>query len=302
MRKSTTDRMNHDNSWVMGVLEPITAPVHSGDCSSLETALTNMPFLAANLDERLAWGQHSARTVQVPDPREHGALITFGRSHFCEKARWALDWHGITYNEIGWPPGLHIFLAKRCGAKATTLPILLDGETVIQGSGAIIDWAESKAKDCTRSLTPQSNQADAQEIERRADQVIGVHVRRLAYAVMLPSHSHLVKPALFQGASSWHRLIGNMMWPVARRVMIRRHDIRPGTATESRSQLEAELNWLDSKLADGRSYLAGDRFSRWTSPLAYWLSLPDQRKCLSTTTWWPLMLSLPMLNAGARAP
>ena len=23
MRKSTTDRMNHDNSWVMGVLEPI---------------------------------------------------------------------------------------------------------------------------------------------------------------------------------------------------------------------------------------------------------------------------------------
>jgi glutathione S-transferase len=48
-------------------------------------------------------------------------LITFGRSHFCEKARWALDWHGIAYDEIGWPPGLHIILAKRCGAKTTTL-------------------------------------------------------------------------------------------------------------------------------------------------------------------------------------
>lgn len=48
-------------------------------------------------------------------------LITFGRSHFCEKARWALDWHGIAYDEIGWPPGLHIILAKRCGAKAATL-------------------------------------------------------------------------------------------------------------------------------------------------------------------------------------
>ena len=33
-------------------------------------------------------------------------LITFAASHFCEKARWALDWHGIAYDEIGWPPGL----------------------------------------------------------------------------------------------------------------------------------------------------------------------------------------------------
>jgi glutathione S-transferase len=189
-------------------------------------------------------------------------LVTFGRSHFCEKARWALDWHGIAYNEIGWPPGLHIILAKRCGAKATTLPILLDGDNVIQGSGAIIDWAESKSQNCTRSLTPRSNQAEAQEIESRADEVIGVHVRRLAYSEMLPKHSHLVKPSLFVRASGWHRLVGDMMWPVVRRIMIRRHDIRPGSASESRSKLETELDWLDSKLADGRFYLAGDRFSR----------------------------------------
>ena len=58
-------------------------------------------------------------------------LITFGISHFCGKARWALDWHGIPYEEIGWPPGWHLVLAKRCGATASTLPIVLDGETVI---------------------------------------------------------------------------------------------------------------------------------------------------------------------------
>ena len=119
-----------------------------------------------------------------------------------------------------------------------------------------------QVQDCTRSLTPRSNQAEAQEIERRADQVIGVHVRRLAYAETLPSHSHLVKPSLFLRASGWHRLIGNMMWPVARRIMIRIHDIRPGSASESRSRLDCELDWLDDKLADGRSYLAGERFSR----------------------------------------
>lgn len=104
-------------------------------------------------------------------------LITFGASLFCEKARWALDWHGIDHQEVGWPPGLHQILAKRCGAKRTSLPILLDGETVIQGSGVIIDWADQRARDLGRELT----RAGAREIEERADDIIGVHVRRLAY-------------------------------------------------------------------------------------------------------------------------
>ena len=102
-------------------------------------------------------------------------LVTFGISHFCEKARWALDWHGITYDEISWPPGVHLVLTKRCGAKCTTLPIVLDGERVIQGSGAIIDWADQRRQNRDRTLTV----ADSLEIEQRADNFIGVHVRRL---------------------------------------------------------------------------------------------------------------------------
>ena len=89
-------------------------------------------------------------------------LVTFGGSLFCEKARWALDWHGIAYEEICWAPGVHQILAKRYGAKGSTLPILLDGETVIQGSSAVIDWADEKAKDPSQKLTS----ADAVRIEQ----------------------------------------------------------------------------------------------------------------------------------------
>jgi glutathione S-transferase len=185
-------------------------------------------------------------------------LITFGASLFCEKARWALDWHGIDYQEVGWPPGLHQILAKRCGAEDTTLPILLDGETVIQGSGAIIDWADQRTHDRGRELTL----AEAREIEVRADGIIGVHVRRLAYAEMLPKYPHLAKPGLFRNVSRTHRLVGNMMWPLTRRVMMKMYDVTPEAASESRAKLEAELDWLDSKLSDDRSYLVGDRFSR----------------------------------------
>jgi glutathione S-transferase len=185
-------------------------------------------------------------------------LITFGTSLFCEKARWALDWHGIGYREISWPPGLHQILAKRCGAKSTTLPILLDGEMVIQGSGVIIDWADQRARSRGRELTLPG----ALEIEERADDIFGIHVRRLVYAEMLPRYSHLAKPGLFQNVSRTHRLIGNMMWPVTRRAMMQLYDVGPTAASESRSILETELDWLDSKLSDGRPYLIEDRFSR----------------------------------------
>ncbi len=128
-------------------------------------------------------------------------LITFGISHFCEKARWALDWHGVDYDEIGWPPGLHFILAKRLGAKATTLPILRDGKHIIQGSGAIIDWANQQAQDAARRLTLPG----ALEIEQRADRGVGINVRRLSYAEILPTAPHLVKPALFASTSALHR-------------------------------------------------------------------------------------------------
>jgi glutathione S-transferase len=190
-------------------------------------------------------------------------LVVFGISHFCEKARWALDWHGISYTEIGWPPGLHRALLKRHGAKGSSLPVVLEGDLVVEGSGPIIDWAENKAQDRTRSLNPQTaDLAEVREIERRAGEVIGIHVRRLAYAETLPYYPRLIKPTLFLGCSPWHRFIGSLMWPLTRRIMMRAYDIRPGAASESRAVLESELDWLDAKLSDGRFYLAGNRFSR----------------------------------------
>ena len=187
-------------------------------------------------------------------------LITFAASHFCEKARWALDWHGISYDEVGWPPGLHEILAKRRGLKEAKVPIVFDGEDVVEDYVAIVDWADRKGQDQDRTLTPKDGRSEASEIENRAGDLIGVHVRRLAFAELLPAHAHVVKSALFHGATRWRRLVGSMMWPVSRRAMVRVFFIVPGAAEESCSKLEDEFDWLEEKLADGRTYLVGDRF------------------------------------------
>ena len=189
-------------------------------------------------------------------------LIIFAASHFCEKARWALDWHGISYEEVGWPPGLHQIMAQHRGLKEAHVPIVFEGEEVIQGSGAIIDWADRKDQNPDRTLTPAAERSEASEIENRVGEVIGVHVRRLAFAELLPANAHVVKSALFYSATGWRRLAGNMMWPVTRQVMMRKCNIVPGSAEESRSKLEEEFDWLEGKLADGRTYFVGNRFIR----------------------------------------
>jgi glutathione S-transferase len=153
-------------------------------------------------------------------------------------------------------------LAKRRGLKEAKVPIVFDGDEVVQGSGAIIDWADRKDQNPDRTLTPKTASSEANEIENRVGEIIGVHVRRLAFAELLPAHAHVVKSGLFHSATGWRRVVGNMMWPVTRQLMPRIFNIIPGATEESCSKLEEEFYWLEDKLADGRTYLVGDRFSR----------------------------------------
>jgi glutathione S-transferase len=69
-------------------------------------------------------------------------LYTFTISHFAEKARWSLDYKGIHYQERRLVPGSHVPIVKRM-APSTFVPVLQDAGRIIQGSSAIIDYAEA---------------------------------------------------------------------------------------------------------------------------------------------------------------
>jgi glutathione S-transferase len=185
-------------------------------------------------------------------------LVTFAISHYCEKARWALDWLGVDYAETACAPGWNVIVAKLGGAKRTTVPFLVDGKRIIEESGPIIDWADEHAPDADRRLTVPG----ALEIERRADDGVGVHARRLFYSLALPGSMHMIKPAFLGKVTPFHKFIGSITWLLTPTMIRKRYKIRPGAAEESRAKLEAELDWLDGLLADGRPYLAGDHFSR----------------------------------------
>lgn len=186
-------------------------------------------------------------------------LYVFAISHFCEKVRWALDFLGVDYELRHVAPGEHGKIAKDLGAPRTSVPYLsLDGE-VIQGSGDIISWAEKMASS-DKSLTPDAEACE--QIEKRIDDIAGVHVRRFYYSEALVEHPSTIRPLFTRDLPLMKKLMISLGWGKIRKIMIARMDLGAQQGEESRDALNEELNWIDGLLADGRSYLVGDSFSR----------------------------------------
>jgi len=186
-------------------------------------------------------------------------LYQFPFSHFCEKARWALDYKNICYRPVNLLPGFHTKPVRKLAPK-TCVPLLADEGTVVQGSSAIIDYLDLKFPN--PALTPRDPDATRQalEWERYFDEQIGVCLRLWFYHHALP-HRHLALGFLLQ-EMAWHkRALFSLAYPKVRQVMVQRMNINAVTASQAETRLLAALDRLDAAL-NGRRFLIEDRFSR----------------------------------------
>jgi glutathione S-transferase len=192
-------------------------------------------------------------------------LYTFQVSHFAEKARWALDHKGVDYVERVLLPGSHFLVVRRM-APETTVPVLRDGETVIQGSSRIIDYVDAKwPKD---ALTPVAadSRTSAVELERWLDSEFGTTLRRVLYYHVL-SNRRLVTGLFTQRGPWWGPSFYGAMFPVVRLAIRRMYAIAPESAERDKQRIDAGLERID-QLLDGKRYLVGDAFSRADLTLA----------------------------------
>lgn len=206
-------------------------------------------------------------------------LYVFAISHYCEKARWALDYHGINYKLKYLAPGPHIKVAESLGAPASSLPYLLAEGRLIHGSADIVTWSDQASDGSEPSLTPHKHRQECLDIERRLDELVGVHLRRQFYAEALLDQPRRVRRIFTRDLSLLEALGVTLSWGKIRDAMIQRMDLGPEQREESRNIVAAELDWLDGLLADGRDYLAGDRFTRAdlaTAALLSPLALPPE--------------------------
>src|SRR3954453_21169264 len=87
-------------------------------------------------------------------------LVTIPISHFCEKARWALDRAGIAYEEQAHVQVVHRFAARRAGG-GTTVPGFVRPGGVLTDSREIVDYADSRAP-ADRRLFPVDAERSAE--------------------------------------------------------------------------------------------------------------------------------------------
>ncbi len=188
-------------------------------------------------------------------------LYVFAISHYCEKARWALDYCGIAYQPQHCMIGMNRNIAKKLGAASRSLPFLATDNGVIAGSSAILDWAEAYRAEGRHSLSGESPD-EIRAMEKRLDDKIGVHIRRYYYSIALLSDPKSVRAIFARDLPIVQRIATMIGWSKIVPLMIKKMDLGTVQGNQSREILAAELDWIDNLLIDGRPYLSGDIFTR----------------------------------------
>ena len=102
-------------------------------------------------------------------------LLTIPISHFCEKARWALERAGLPYREERHVQGVNRIVSRRAGGHGT-LPVLICGAGVLAESEAILRYADAHLPEARR-LFPDGA-ADVTALCRELDAGLGPEGRR----------------------------------------------------------------------------------------------------------------------------
>ena len=212
-------------------------------------------------------------------------LLTIPISHYCEKARWALDRAQVAYVEERHIQGVHQVIARRAGG-GMTVPVLLAADQVITDSDAIIRYADAHLPP-ERRLFP-ADPAERREVEalcRELDDGLGPDARRLIYVVMFDAKDQMLH-FNNQGVPRWEARALDALWPLATRFVIRHLGITATTREDDERRVRGTFDAMAERLADGRPHLCGDRFtaadltfaclsSAVTAPPQYGVRLPQ---------------------------
>jgi glutathione S-transferase len=206
-------------------------------------------------------------------------LITIPISHYCEKARWALERASIEYREERHVQGIHRIAARRAGG-GSTVPVLVTPERTIGESYEILRWVDERTPPACRLFPADAGASgEVDSLCRRFDDVIGPRGRRLIYVHMFEQDRALALRFNDQGVPRWEDRALQHGWPFAQRFLVHALGIRPGIEREDEAAVFGELDFVAQRLADGRPHICGERFTAADltfAALAAAITLPPQ--------------------------
>jgi glutathione S-transferase len=186
-------------------------------------------------------------------------LVTIPISHYCEKARWALERSGTPYREERHVQGIHRLAARHAGG-GVTVPVLVTPDGPIGESQEILRWVDARTPSAQRLFPEQDRaRAEVERVCRRLDEELGPRARRLIYVHMF-AQRELALRFNNEGVPAWEDRTLRSGWPVFRQLIARVLGIHPGIEREDEAAVWRELDHVAELLADGRPHLCGERF------------------------------------------
>jgi glutathione S-transferase len=187
-------------------------------------------------------------------------LVTIWNSHYCEKARWALDRVGVPFEEDAHAPIFHVVPVKRAGGRRST-PVLVIDDQVLPDSTDILRWLDAHADRPGTLFGASPEEArEVLDLEDDFDENLGPHTRRWAYFHVLPLKG-LVLRAL-RGHVPWHEVaLVRAGYPAAKKLLSTAMRIdRPG-ADRSAKRIDEVFARVSRRLEGGRAFLVGEGFT-----------------------------------------
>ena len=187
-------------------------------------------------------------------------LITIPISHFCEKARWALDRACVPYSERSHLQVFHRFAARRAGG-GNTVPVFVSAGRVLRESADIVAFADAHAP-ADRRLYPRdaSEAAEVRALERDFDERLGPEGRLWMYHQLRDRRDLAIEYGC-TGVPGWERRLLPLLFPLMIKTINRILGITPDTVRRAEAEVRATFDAVGERLGDGRRYLCGDEFT-----------------------------------------
>ncbi len=192
--------------------------------------------------------------------KTNNLLITIPISHYCEKARWALDRAGVGYHERAHVQAIHRFATLSAGG-GLTAPVFVSPTGVLANSADILTWADAQMPD-DLALYPQAPDAAAEvrRLEADFDDRLGPHSRRWMYQHLRERRDLALRYGCL-GIPRWERATLRYAYPAMIGTVARVLDVTPATAAASEIEVRSIFDSVAKRLADGRRHLYGERFT-----------------------------------------
>ena len=184
-------------------------------------------------------------------------LYQFPLSHYCEKARWMLDFKHLEYDVRNLFPGAHRLLSW-WRAHGTTVPLLKDGKEWIGDSTEMAFWLDARYPQHPLLPNDPLKRGKVAMLEEMADEG-GAHLRRWLYGEILDQDAVM---NVMLDSYAWAVPVKEYLWPFLQQGIRRLYRVTPEKTPKALENMLAVMTRLEQTLVDnGGRYLVGEQLT-----------------------------------------